>query len=94
METEDSTMPDAPVVRVTAHKNGGYGIFIWNNDKYKLNSLKLPSLYLSFDAMPEWLQNKLRVLSVLHAPPPRCRVKGVGQRMSNEVYWVEVDDSD
>ena len=45
--------------------------------------------YASVDELPEWMQSKLAVLSMLEVPPPPNRVDGVGSRIASHVFWVE-----
>jgi hypothetical protein len=44
--------------------------------------------YASVDELPEWMQSKLAVLSMLEVPPPLSDVEGVGSKLSSYLYWV------
>lgn len=44
--------------------------------------------YSTTDSLPEWLQRKLSVLMGLEHEIPTEPVKGVGRRVSQNVYWV------
>lgn len=42
-------------------------------------------------SMPDWMQDKLASLALLHPPPPENDVAGVGKRISDSVFWVYPD---
>jgi len=42
----------------------------------------------SWGQLPQWMTDKLAVLNTLYVPPPPNEVKGVGQRISPNVFWV------
>lgn len=42
----------------------------------------------TWDELPEWVREKLTVLSALHIPPPPNPVAGLGERISDTVFWV------
>lgn len=42
----------------------------------------------AWDELPEWVREKLTVLSALHIPPPPNPVEGLGERISDTVFWV------
>ena len=44
--------------------------------------------YSSVHDLPQWLQDKIAVLSMLSAKPPTEDVVGVGRRIHEYVYWV------
>lgn len=52
---------------------------------------ELDGTYDGISALPEWLQHKIAVLSVLQTPPPLNDVRGVGRRISDNVFWVYPD---
>lgn len=45
-------------------------------------------LYDSTDHLPQWMQEKLAVLSIMTANPPTSEVDGVGRRISDDIFWV------
>ena len=47
----------------------------------------LEGLY-TWDELPEWMVDKLAVLSTLHIPPPPHEVLSVGKRISQNIFWV------
>ena len=44
--------------------------------------------YTSIKALPDWMQEKLTLLSMLSHTPPTEPVEGVGRRINAEIYWV------
>ena len=57
----------------------------------------LKNCYETLDDLPNWVQDKLAVLMLLDHTKVNEEVKGVGRRISKNVYWVfhgETDGSD
>jgi hypothetical protein len=48
----------------------------------------LDGSYKSIDELPQWMRDRLHVLSMMDYKPPTTTVKGVGRRISREVFWV------
>jgi hypothetical protein len=48
----------------------------------------LDGSYKSIDELPQWMRDRLHVLSMMDYKPPTATVKGVGRRISREVFWV------
>lgn len=48
----------------------------------------LEGTYDSLDALPEWVQERIAVLSMLSATPPTQDIPSVGRRITNRTYWV------
>lgn len=48
----------------------------------------MPDGEYTWDELPKWVRDKLAVLSILKLPPPPMDVDGVGQRISERVFWV------
>lgn len=44
--------------------------------------------YASPDELPTWLKEKVAVLMILPLDTPTQTIKGVGRRISEEVFWV------
>lgn len=44
--------------------------------------------YDSIDLLPNWVKERLAVLSMIPPTPPTTLVMGVGRRISAHVYWV------
>lgn len=55
-------------------------------------ALSVEGDYASVEDLPQWMQDKLDVLSILHVPPPVTDVPGVGRRMGEDLYWVYHDE--
>jgi hypothetical protein len=54
-------------------------------------ALPLEGHYDTVDDLPQWMQDKLAVLVILHPPPPVTEIPGVGRRMGDNLYWVYHD---
>ena len=48
----------------------------------------LEGTYDSLDELPEWVQGRIAVLSMLSATPPTQDIPTVGRRITNRTYWV------
>lgn len=44
--------------------------------------------YDSIQELPQWMQERIAVLSMMSHEPPTENVEGVGRRISKSVYWV------
>lgn len=44
--------------------------------------------YDSIQELPQWIQERIAVLSMMSHEPPTANVEGVGRRISKSVYWV------
>lgn len=44
--------------------------------------------YDRIDDLPNWVKERLAVLSMMSTTPPTATVEGVGRRISANVYWV------
>jgi len=54
----------------------------------------LDDYYTAVTTMPMWAQRKLAVLHTIPFEPPMPHVSGVGKRMTNDVYWLDVTEND
>jgi hypothetical protein len=45
-------------------------------------------IYSSVQELPNWMQKKVAVLSMLSPTPPTPEVPGVGRRMDENTFWV------
>lgn len=54
-------------------------------------ALAVEGTYSGVEELPQWMQDKLHVLQILHEPPPVTDVPGVGRRMARNLYWVYHD---
>lgn len=48
--------------------------------------------YDHVDDLPNWVQERLAVLSMMSASPPTNMIEGIGRRISKHVYWVFTPD--
>lgn len=48
-------------------------------------------VYSSTEYLPQWMQDKIAVLSMLSEKPPTEDVPGIGRRIYSDVYWVYKD---
>ena len=58
---------------------------------------ELKNYYETLDDLPKWVQDKISVLMLLDHTKVNEEVKGVGRRISRNVYWVfngELDGND
>lgn len=84
-------MHTAEVVRVATTRRGAFMLHAFDG---QLSDYGLKSRYSNVDKLPEWFKDKLMRLSMLTVPPPLTpRVEGIGQRMDENTYWVEVTGS-
>lgn len=44
--------------------------------------------YDGIESLPDWMREKLTLLSMLSATPPTEPVEGVGRRINQSIYWV------
>lgn len=44
--------------------------------------------YNSVDDLPEWIQKRLAILSIMSYLPPTSHVNGIGRRISENIFWV------
>jgi hypothetical protein len=57
-------------------------------DMIDLFKPELNKLYSSIDELPEWVKDKIAVLSVLNPDLRNEEVEGVGRRITKNVFWV------
>jgi hypothetical protein len=55
---------------------------------------ELKNYYETLDELPNWVQDKLAVLMLLDHTKVNEEVKGVGRRISKDVYWVFNGETD
>ena len=63
-------------------------------DTITLDDLKLDAEYESLDKMPQWLQNRVKLIQPLPVPPPHSEVTNIGFKITERVYWVRVSWDD
>jgi hypothetical protein len=80
----------------TPHDDNIYRVIVDNTTGHvKVSCIGLESVdaivdgnYDSVQDLPDWMQEKLTLLSMLSHTPPTEPVAGVGRRINAEVYWV------
>lgn len=45
-------------------------------------------VYANTSLLPDWMQGKLALLSMMKVDPPQTTVEGVGMRIDQNVFWV------
>ena len=45
-------------------------------------------IYESLEALPQWVQDRLHVLSTFSSKPPTIDVNGLGRRIEENIFWV------
>lgn len=45
-------------------------------------------IYDNTSLLPEWMQDKIAVLSMMKVDPPQTKIEGVGMRVDQHVFWV------
>ncbi len=45
-------------------------------------------IFSSVAQLPEWMQNRLAVLSLMKVEPPQTKVDGIGMRVDENVFWI------
>ena len=53
----------------------------------------LEGAYDNLQELPQWVQERIAVLSMLDAKPPTQNIEGVGRRIDADTYWVYRPDS-
>ena len=45
-------------------------------------------IYDDITDLPEWMQERIAVLSLMKVNPPQTKVDGIGMRVDEHVYWI------
>jgi hypothetical protein len=45
-------------------------------------------VYESLKDLPQWMQDRLHVLSTFPSKPPTVEVEGIGRRIEEHIFWV------
>lgn len=53
----------------------------------------LEGYYDRLDDLPDWVKERIAVLSMMPSKPPTNEVAGIGRRISVNVYWVYAPDT-
>lgn len=76
-----------------------YGGILWNVDliggvldiEFRPPGLVLKDTVYTYEEFPEWLQGKIALLSMMKEDE---EVDGVGKRLSSNVLWVYISESE
>ena len=49
---------------------------------------RLEGEYSSIDELPDWVQARIAILSILPCEPPTEEIDGVGRRIASNIFWV------
>lgn len=41
-----------------------------------------------YQALPDWVKERLAILSILTPPPPDNHVEDIGQRITEDTFWI------
>ena len=83
MGNKNITMDDM-IVRVHVSPNSVH-VFLLG---LKTLDYDLKDVYDSVDDLPKWVQERLALLMMISTNPPTAVVKGVGRRISENIFWV------
>ena len=78
--------PDDKIYRVTVHPDTGY-VKVACIGLERVDAV-VDGNYDGIEALPDWMQEKLTLLSMLDYAPPTEPVMGVGRRINADIYWV------
>ena len=45
-------------------------------------------IYGDITDLPEWMQERIAVLSLIKVNPPQTKIDGIGMRVDEHVYWI------
>ena len=78
--------PDDNIYRVTVNQDTGY-VRVACIGLERVDAV-VDGNYDSTEDLPDWMQEKLALLSMLSYVPPTEPVSGVGRRINTDIYWV------
>lgn len=81
MELTGRVSDDEEIWRVAVNPLGVSALHIGLGAKPEIRSGSLAGL-------PEWMQERVSVLSMLSESPPTTPIEGVGRRITDSVYWI------
>ena len=81
MELTGRINADEEIWRVAVNSLGVSALHIGLGAKPEIRSSSLAGL-------PEWMQERVSVLSMLTESPPTAPIEGVGRRVTDTVYWI------
>lgn len=71
--------------RISLNEKGGIDVTCF--DLENIDS-ELEGYYDGVSDLPEWVQERIAVLSVCNPDPPTPVVEGVGRRISDGIFWI------
>jgi len=78
--------PDDNIYRVQIDDDTGY-VNVACIGLERVDAL-VDGTYADTARLPDWMQEKLAVLTMMSSKPPTETVDGVGRRIDNNTYWV------
>jgi len=85
---------DSNIYRINISKtvSGGNSIHVICIGMEKVDAY-LEGVYDDLNELPQWMKERIAVLSMLTTEPPTEDVKGIGRRINETTYWVYRPDS-
>jgi hypothetical protein len=81
MELTGKVSDDEEIWRVVVNELGIKALYIGLGSR-------APILAQTISELPQWMQERVAVLSMLTESPPTKPIEGVGRRISDTVYWI------
>jgi hypothetical protein len=81
MELTGKVSDDEEIWRVVVNELGVKALYIGLGSQAPIEAQVLSGL-------PEWMQERVSVLSMLTERPPTAPIEGVGRRITDTVYWI------
>jgi len=81
MELTGRVSDDEEIWRVVVNELGASALYIGLGTKPEIKVSRLSGL-------PQWMQARVAVLSMLTESPPTKPIEGVGRRITDTVYWI------
>lgn len=76
---------DDNVYRINTENSGRVEVLCFGIESI---DTELDGYYDSLQVLPQWVQERITLLSMLSSKPPTEEVKGIGRRISLTTYWV------
>ena len=77
-----------PIYRVVVHDRGFIDVSTFGAVASPTIDQDVVGRYKSSDFLPEWMREKLAVLSLLSTEPNTPEIPGVGRRIHPRIFWV------
>jgi len=81
MELTGKVSDDEEIWRVVVNELGAKAIYIGLGSR-------TPIEVQAVSELPQWMQERVSVLSMLTERPPTAPIEGVGRRVTDTVYWI------